>query len=106
MLVRKIAVACLCLVLGSSLNAKEMLGSETFIGLEVGYSEVQGERIGLVENTGDDVSYGFRIGAQNDEWRTMFLFNFYDNSDNDQNVEQGLFAIDYFFLGEKPSYKP
>ena len=106
MIVKKVATACLCMVLGSSLNAKNMSENEVFIGLEVGYSEVQGERIGLVENTGDDVSYGFRIGAQDDEWRAMFLFNFYDNSENDQNVEQGLLAIDYFFLGDKSTFRP
>jgi len=102
-MVKKIAIACLCMALGSSLNAREMSESETFIGLEVGYTEVQGDRIGLLDNTDEDVSYGFRIGAQNGEWRTMFLFNHYDNSDTDQTVSQGLFTLDYFLLDNKSS---
>ncbi len=102
-MVKKIAIACLCMALGSSLNAREMSESETFIGLEVGYTEVEGDRIGLLDNTDEDVSYGFRIGAQSGEWRTMFLFNYYDNSDTDQNVAQGLFTVDYFLLDPKSS---
>lgn len=102
-MVKKIGIACLYIALGSALNAAEISDSQTFIGVEVGYSEVQGERIGLLENTDSDVSYGFRIGAQNTEWRTTFLYNYYDNSDTDQNVEQGLFTLDYFLLGNQSS---
>lgn len=106
-MVKKIAVACLCMAaLGSSLDARELSNSKTFIGLEVGYSEVQGERFLLdndtyFENTGEDMMFGLRIGAQNEEWRTMFLFDYYDNSDTDQNVELGLLTIDYFFMGSQ-----
>lgn len=107
-MVKKIVIACVCMaVLGSSLDARELSNSKTFIGLEVGYSEVQGERILLpdtttyFENTGEDMILGFRIGAQNEEWRTMFLFDYYDNSDTDQNLEQGLLTIDYFFMGSE-----
>lgn len=105
-MVKKIAIVGLCMALGSSLNANDMFSSKTFLGLEVGYSEVQGERLDLgndtyFENTGEDVMFGIRIGAQNEEWRTMFLFNFYDNKDTDQNVQQGLLTIDYFFMGKE-----
>lgn len=103
MIVKKIAIAGLCMVLGSSLNAKNMSENEVFIGLEVGYSEVQGERIGFFENKNSDVSYGARIGAQSDEWRAMFLYNYYNNSGSDQNLEQGLVTLDYFFMGKDSS---
>jgi len=105
-MVKKIVIAGLCMALGSALNAKDMLTSKTFLGLEVGYSDVQGERILLPDNTyfddtGDGAMFGFRIGAQNEEWRTMFLFDYYDNTDTDQNLEQGLLTIDYFFMGSE-----
>ncbi len=35
-MVKKIVIACLCMALGSSLNARELSTSKTFIGLEVG----------------------------------------------------------------------
>ena len=58
-MVKKITIACLCMVLGSTLNAED----KSFMGLEVGYSEVQGERIDSFLNEDKDVSYGVRIGS-------------------------------------------
>jgi len=104
-MVKKIGIACLCMALGSSLNAAEMTDTQTFIGVEVGYSEVQGQRIGTVETTDSDVSYGFRIGAQTAEWRTTLLYNYFDSADSDQNTEQGLATLDYFLLGGQSSSK-
>lgn len=107
MMVKKIVIACVCMaVLGSSLDARELTSNKAFIGLEAGYSEVQGERILLpdntsFENTGEDAIFGLRIGAQNEEWRAMLIFDYYDNSDTDQNVEQLLLAVDYFFMGSQ-----
>jgi hypothetical protein len=100
---KKITAALLySTVLGSSLNAEE----KSFLGLEVGYSEVQGERIDSFVNEDKDVSYGIRIGAQKNEWRSTLLYNYYDNSDSDQNVEQILGMADYFFLDNESTFKP
>lgn len=98
-MIKKIAIAGLYMVLGSSLNAGGMSTGEGFIGLEVGYSEVQGQRIGFLDDTDNDVNYGVHIGAQNEEWRAMLIYNYYNNSSNDQNLEQGLLTIDSFFMG-------
>jgi opacity protein-like surface antigen len=53
-----------------------------------------------------DVEFGVRIGAQNGQWRTMFIFDYYDSSDNDQNVEQGYLALDYFVFENESKFKP
>jgi len=99
-MLKKIAVALLCAALGSSLYARDDISqSRTFIGLELGYVEVQGDTFYDIGYVGDyDVEFGFRIGAEKDEWRTTFLFDYYDSSDNDQNVEKGLLMLDYFLF--------
>lgn len=109
MMVKKIAMACLLMGLGSTLNAVEVSNTKTLIGLEVGYAEVQGDIVESGLNPhykSNDVMYGLRIGAQNDEWRTMLVFDYYDNEDYEQNLEQGLLTLDYFFMQDKSSIKP
>lgn len=104
-MVKKITTLCLCIALGSTVEAK----NDAFIGLELGYGEVQGDTytaggLLLSNNTvGNDLTYGFRIGAQSGEWRTTFLYSYQDDIDTDQNIEMGLFMVDYFFMGDKSS---
>jgi len=107
-MVKKIVVALLCAALGSSLYARgDMSESRTFIGLEVGYSEVQGDTFYDIGYTGDsDIEFGARIGAQKDDWRTTFIFDYYDSTDNDQNVETLLMTVDYFVLDNASAFKP
>lgn len=101
-MVKKIAITGLCLALGSTLYAGDVSESEMFIGLEAGAATIQADRntvLTVVSNfEGSDVEYGFRIGAQNDTWRTMFLFDYFDSAEDNQNYEKGLFSIDYFLL--------
>ena len=99
-MVKKIAVALLCVALGSTLYARDDISiSNTFVGLEIGYAEVQGN-VGTIDGfvlndirqnfVGDyDIEFGIRIGAQRDQWRTTFIFDYYDSEDNDQNIEKG-----------------
>ena len=107
-MIKKIAVALLCTALGSSLYARDDISqSRTFIGLELGYSEVQGDTFYDLGYTGDyDVEFGFRIGAEKDEWRTTFIYDYYDSSDNDQNVQTLLMTIDYFVLDNGSAFRP
>ncbi len=91
-MVKKIGIALLCVALGSTTYAGGF-GSQTFLGIEIASTEVQGEQ---PSNTSDEVSYGLHFGAQNEQWRTMIGFNYY-NSD-DHNVEKLLLSVDYFFL--------
>ena len=111
-----LASALLCAGLGSNVSAgDDIFTSKTFIGLELGYSEVQGDVGSLVDGepvieknfTGDyDLQYGFRVGAQNESWRTTFIFDYYDSSDNNMNVEQGYFTVDYFILEKESTLRP
>ena len=115
-MMKKVAIALLCLTLGSTLSARDdIFTSKTFIGLEVGYAEVQGD-VGYMKDdmvvikpnfTGDyDVEFGFKIGAQNNEWRTTFVFDYYDSTDNDQNIEKGYLTLDYFLLNNESTFQP
>jgi len=115
-MLKKVAMTLLCMTLGSTLYAGEdIFTSKTFVGLEVGYAEVQGDVGYLVDDmeiiepdfVGDyDVEFGIRIGAQNDEWRTTFIFDYYDSSDNDQNIEKGYLTLDYFLFSNGSALKP
>ena len=102
-MVKKIAAALLCTALGSSLYAGNISEGKGFIGLEVGAATVQGDTLAGFDYDGDAVEYGLRLGAQTDEWRTMFLFDYYDSSSDDQNMEKGFLTLDYFFLQDSAS---
>jgi len=56
-------------------HATDDFSSERLLGIEVGYGNVN-TTTGGVSNTYKDPEYGFRIGAQNEEWRTTFSANF------------------------------
>ncbi|MDQ7084967.1 MAG: hypothetical protein Q9M36_08545 [Sulfurovum sp.] len=103
-----IRMALLSTVIGTSLYASNY-DSETksFIGLEVGYSAIDGQKFGLISQDtsfyeGSGVDYGLHIGAQNNEWRATLAFNYYDNNDeaDDQNLEKGQAMVDYFFISD------
>jgi len=101
MMVKKIAVTLLCMILGSSLYAREVQQSEKFIGLEVGAATIQADTGGILgeaDHDSTDVELGLRLGAQIDQWRTMLIFDYFDSSDDDQNYGKGLISFDYFFL--------
>ncbi len=107
-MLKKVAVALLCTALGSSLQARDDISmSNTFIGVELGYVEVQGDTFTNLSYTGDyDIEFGLRIGAEKDEWRTTLLFDYYDSADNDQNVEKALMTLDYYLLNNESIFKP
>jgi len=98
-MVKKITTLCLSIALATTLEAN----NNTFVGLELGYTELQGDTLALANQTGHDLNFGFRVGAQSEEWRTTFLYNYQDDIDTDQNLEMGLFTFDYFFMGDKSS---
>lgn len=110
-MVKKMAIALLCTVLGSALYAD----SKPFLGLEIGYATVQGDIGGFFPSDiirdydGSDVEYGIRLGAQNEEWRATLGYNYFDTNsdDNEQNYEKVLVSLDYFFLNaEELKLKP
>ncbi len=103
-MIKKIAIICLLTLIGSTLSAKSLSNNNAFIGLEVGYSQVQGTVVLGASREDSEVSYGFHLGAQEEDWRTTFIFNYYDNSASDQNVEELLLVVDYFLLDSKDLY--
>ncbi|HHD79942.1 MAG TPA: hypothetical protein ENK98_09995 [Epsilonproteobacteria bacterium] len=92
-MVKKIGMVLLCTMFGSSLYAEQIVDNQKFIGVEVSITEVQGEQPG---DTSRGQSYGLRVGAQNEKWRTMFTLNYFDSGEH--NVEKLFLSVDYFFM--------
>ena len=112
-MVKKVAVALSCLVVGSTLQAAELSEVKKFIGFEAGAAKIQADTclvndedtLFVNDHEGDDVEFGLRLGAQNDEWRTMLVFDYFDSSDDDQNYEKWFVQFDYFlFNNESESF--
>jgi len=75
-------------------EAKDSFSSERLLGIEVGYTGVEAkDAIGLDENT-KSVEFGFRIGAQNEDWRTTVIGNM-SNSDG-HKIEKVMISFDKF----------
>ncbi len=85
----------LTLIIFSCSEAKDAtFSSERFIGIEVGYSTLNNiNEVGMVESK--DIEYGFKIGAQNRDWRTTVDLNFFKNKD--KTYQQARLSFDYFF---------
>ncbi len=107
-MVKKIAVACLCMAaLGSSLDARELSNSKTFIGLELESTQadtstqvyLNSATMPPFKTSGDAVGeYGFNIGVEDEEWRTTFLYTYYNNDDKgaEETMNKGSLLVDYF----------
>jgi opacity protein-like surface antigen len=107
-MIKKVKTISLAVILSSLLYADNYSVGKKFVGLEVGGAEIQGGVYPDLNNifvfdplyTSTDVTYGLRFGAQNDEYRTMLLFDYYDNVDDDQNLQLGLVTVDYYVLSQ------
>jgi len=98
-MIKKMAIVLMSTVIGTSLYAGNYdTVTKGFIGLEVGAATVDGERLGGVFHQGDAVEYGLRFGAQSDEWRATFAFDYFSSDSDDQNVEKGFLMVDYFLF--------
>jgi len=106
-MIKTIKLALLSTIISTSLYAGNYDEDiKAFIGLEVGYATIDGQKLGLNDAQGtffhesSDVEYGIHIGAQNNEWRAMIGFSYYDNSnaEDDQNMERVQALVDYFFI--------
>jgi len=96
------------MALASSVYAESAPGDRKFLGLEVGAGMVQGNTLVDFNHEGTAVEFGIRLGAQTDEWRTTFAFDYFDSSDDDQNVEKLIATVDYFIYnsGGETSVRP
>jgi opacity protein-like surface antigen len=57
-------------------QASDEFSSERLLGIEVGYASLNSNS-DKVNKKVNGVEYGLRIGAQNEEWRTTLVGNFY-----------------------------
>ncbi len=102
----KIKMGLLSIAVGGSLYAENIDIGTGFIGIEVGNTQLQGARYmniydGDTYNAfyeGSGIELGLKLGAQNQEWRTSLVLNYYDNEDEDQNYEKAMIMIDYFLI--------
>jgi len=85
----------ICSLLTLTLSeAKDAFSSERFLGIEVGYSTLESGNIIGVKESNSAIEYGFKIGAQNEEWRTTVDVNFF--RDKEKNYQQARLSFDYF----------
>ncbi|MBD3790502.1 MAG: outer membrane beta-barrel protein [Campylobacterales bacterium] len=98
-MVKKVTIALLCMTLGSSLQARDISTGEKFLGLEVGAAQIQADTLSELDHEGSSAEFGFRLGVQNEDWRTTLIFDYFDSSDDDQNYEKGMVTVDYYFMG-------
>jgi opacity protein-like surface antigen len=100
-MMKKIAMVLLCAIFSSGAYAdNDVTVSKGFLGLEVGASMIQGDTFSELRHESTAAEFGLRLGAQTDEWRTMFTLNYLDSDGDDQNVERVSLYVDYFFGGE------
>jgi opacity protein-like surface antigen len=75
-------------------EAKDSFSSERLLGIEVGYAGLETkDAIGLDESI-NNVEFGFRIGAQNKEWRTSIIGNM--SNSNGHETQKAMISFDKF----------
>ena len=99
-MVKKIVAGILCVLLSSSLYARDDISeSKSFIGIEVGATTIEADHVFFGDNyEGNGVEFGLRLGAQNQQWRTLIALNYYDNVDDDQEYVKGIITFDYLLI--------
>jgi len=74
-------------------EAKDSFSSERLLGIEVGYASSKYERNSVNRST-NDPEYGFRIGAQNKDWRTTLIGNF--SRGKKHKYQKAMLTFDHF----------
>ena len=75
--------------------------SEVFIGAEGPLAMVQGSSFWDVNHEGSGPAFGVRLGAQNENWRSMVVLDYFDSEDDDQNYERGTIQVDHFLFNNQ-----
>ncbi len=107
MMVKKIATGILAVALTGSLYAGNYSEGKKFIGVELGSTKLDssarfypdnGVPFQLAGESDSAIEYGFRIGAQDEEWRTTLLYSYYNNDDSgfEETTHKGSIHLDYF----------
>jgi opacity protein-like surface antigen len=82
------------ITLSSLVLAKDSFSSERFLGIEAGYGTVKSRNVIGVNEENKGVEFGFRIGAQNEEWRTTISGHQFNKSG--QKYFRTMLAFDRF----------
>jgi opacity protein-like surface antigen len=90
-MLNKIFISVLLLLTFS--EAKDTFSSERLLGIEVGYGSAKYER-NSISKSNDDPEYGFRIGAQNRDWRTTFIGNL--SRGKEHKYQKAMLTFDHF----------
>ena len=103
-MVKNVVAVLIGTLISSSVYAGNYdMQSKGFLGAELGYATVDGQKAGGAFHEGSALEYGLRFGAQSNEWRATFLFDYFNSTDDDQSVEKGFLMIDYFLFESESS---
>ncbi len=106
-MMKKITMGILSVALTGSLSAGNYSEGQKFIGVELGSTKLDssarfyaddGAFAELAGKSDSNIEYGFRIGAQDEEWRTTLLYTYYNNEDSglEETTHKGSISLDYF----------
>lgn len=102
---KKVAMGILAIALSGFLYAGNVTEGKKFIGLEISQTYIQADWVGdptvpyVIGAESDAMQFGVRLGAENDKYRTMLLYTYYDDSDREQNIQTGMLTVDYYVMG-------
>lgn len=82
------------ITLNGLIYAQDSFTSERFLGIEAGYGTVSSKNIIDVNEKNSGVEFGFRLGAQNQEWRTTISGHQFNK--NGQKYFRTMLAFDRF----------
>lgn len=75
-------------------HAVDEFSSERLLGIEVGYAQLATkDAIGL-DDTVQNIKFGFRLGAQNEDWRTTLIGDM--SNANGHEYKKAILAFDKF----------
>jgi len=92
----------------SAVHAEGITIGEKIIGIEGASATIKADTyppFGELDHEGSDIEYGIRLGAQNKEWRTLLIANYFDSSDDDQEYFKAQATFDYLLVQDS-AFKP
>jgi hypothetical protein len=84
----------LTIIFTITLFSQEEFSSERFLGIEAGYGTVKSRNVIGVPRSEKGIEFGFRVGAQNDEWRTTISGHHFNK--NGQKYIRTMLQFDRF----------
>ena len=108
-MLRKVIAVALVLGMGAFAYAGDDVRqiseeSEVFVGVEIGGTMVQGDLdkpggpLYTQNYDGTGASIGLRLGAQNAQWRSMVLIDYFDK--DAQSYERAMVQVDYYLMAQ------